>query len=383
MSECCEQDWDPTIPDTSRDPVGRYDDMRERCPVAFSDFAAWSVFRHEDVERVLHDTAAFSNRVSRHLSVPNGMDPPEHTAYRRLVERLLSSGRVATFEARCAAVARSCIGAVPAQGAVEIMEDVAGPFAARAQCAFLGWPESMAPSLLRWTARNHAATLARDRIAMAGIAEEFEDYVDDMIGRRRRGEIPGGDVTGELMAARVAGRPLGRDELVSVLRNWTMGEVGTLSAAVGILVHHLAADEALQALLRRDHTQVPAAVEEILRVDGPLVSNRRRTTRGVTLGGRTIPAGATVSINWIAANRDEAAFEQAHRIDLTRRQDGNLLYGGGIHVCPGAALARMELRVMLEALLEGTAWFRPDPQRLSERAGFPAAGFATLPVCVE
>ena len=86
MNDQLEPDWDPRAEKVLRDPSAAYDEMRERCPVAYSDYLQWSLFRHEDITRVLNDHHTFSNVVSRHLSVPNGMDPPEHTAYRRLIE---------------------------------------------------------------------------------------------------------------------------------------------------------------------------------------------------------------------------------------------------------------------------------------------------------
>ena len=88
MNDKVKSDWDPRSEAVLRDSRAAYDEMRERCPVASSEFMQWSLFRHEDMTRVLHDHETFSNAVSQHLTVPNGMDPPEHTAYRRIVERL-------------------------------------------------------------------------------------------------------------------------------------------------------------------------------------------------------------------------------------------------------------------------------------------------------
>ena len=86
MNDMLQPDWDPKSDVVLRDQLAAYDEMRERCPVAYSDFLGWSLFRHEDVVRVLNDHETFSNAVSRHLSVPDGMDPPEHTEYRRIVD---------------------------------------------------------------------------------------------------------------------------------------------------------------------------------------------------------------------------------------------------------------------------------------------------------
>lgn len=123
-----------------------------------------------------------------------------------------------------------------------------------------------------------------------------------------------------------------------------------------------------------------AAVEEILRLEGPLVSNRRVTTRSVDIGGRRLEAGERVSVMWIAANRDPAVFEDPAEFRLDRDPSASLLWGRGIHVCPGAPLARLELRVVLEELLAATDRIEPLPGERLERASWPAAGFERVPV---
>ena len=87
MSENPHEFWDPRSPEVLADQIAAYDRMRARCPIAHSDFLGWSVFRHADVMRILNDPERFSNAVSVHLNVPNGMDPPEHTRYREIVDR--------------------------------------------------------------------------------------------------------------------------------------------------------------------------------------------------------------------------------------------------------------------------------------------------------
>ena len=133
---------------------------------------------------------------------------------------------------------------------------------------------------------------------------------------------------------------------MSILRNWTVGEVGTISAAVGILVHFLAEHPDLQQQLRDRPSLLPTAIDEILRIHGPLVANRRITTRPVEIGGRKLDAGERISLIWVAANRDGRVFEDADAFRLDRDPAQNLLYGMGIHVCPGASLASLELRVL-------------------------------------
>ena len=180
------------------------------------------------------------------------------------------------------------------------------------------------------------------------------------------------------MHTRVDGRPLDLRELASVLRNWTVGEVGTISASVGILLHWLATEPDWQRRLRAEPTLLPQAIDEVLRIDGPLVANRRITTRATPLGGRTLPAGTRLSLNWIAANRDPRAFDAPETFDLAREPAANLLYGAGIHVCPGAPLARLELRLLMEELLIRTRSIELTTGHVPARAAFPDAGYASL-----
>ena len=366
-----------------RDEREKFDALRERCPVAPRGSKGWSVYRYRDVERIVADHDAFSNAVSRHLSVPNGMDPPEHTVFRRALEPYFSNARVAKFEPQCRRLATRLGDEFEDGATVEFMDAFAGPFAAAAQCAFLGWPRSLEGTLRTWTARNQSATRDGDRERLADLAREFESRVKSLLAERRERRVsPVADLTAGLLHERVDGRPLRIEEIVSILRNWTVGEVGTIQAAVGILAGYLTDHPDLQRQLRAAPERLPYAIDEILRLDGPLVANRRRATCPVTLGGHPIAAGEQLSIVWIAANRDPEVFEDPDDFRWDRDPADNLLYGAGIHVCPGAPLARMELRVATEELLRATAWIEPAEGERARRATSPAAGFERLPVRV-
>lgn len=116
------QDWDPRAPEVLTDQIAAYDAVRRRCPVAYSDFLGWTVFEHADALRVVHDHETFSNVVSRHLSVPNGMDPPAHTPHRRINERYFTDDRMAAFEPTCRLIAAELVEAIPRGAPVEVME---------------------------------------------------------------------------------------------------------------------------------------------------------------------------------------------------------------------------------------------------------------------
>ena len=379
MKDTLKPDWDPRSETVIRDQRAAYDAMRKRCPVAFSDYLQWSLFRHEDIVRVLSDPGTFSNAASRHLSVPNGMDPPEHTEYRRVIEPYFEPARMQAFEPTCRAIAADLVQALLGRDEVEVIAELAQSFAVRTQCAFLGWPPDMHEPLRLWTRKNQEATLAQDREAMAEIAREFAGYLDGLLRvRREAGAEASDDITASLLSARVGGRPLRDEEIVSILRNWTVGEVGTISAAVGILVHFLAEHPDLQQQLRDRPSLLPPAIDEILRIHGPLVANRRITTRPVEIGGRNLDAGERISLVWISANRDERVFEDAEAFRLDRDPAQNLLYGAGIHVCPGAPLASLELRVLVEELFGCTTRIEPSSDKPPTKAVYPASGFAAL-----
>lgn len=374
------QDWDPAAADVLGDQVAAYDEMRRRCPVAHSELLGWSVFRHEDVARVIADAETFSNVVSTHRSVPNGMDPPEHTAYRQAVEPYLGTENVQNFEPECRGLAKELLAPIASGVEIDFMDAFAVPFAVRCQCAFLGWPEALGAPVREWTRRNRDAVLAADRVTLAEIAREFEAFIVRLLDERRRaGDAAHDDLTTDLMRMRVNDKPLSDAELASIFRNWTVGEVGSMAAALGILAGQIARSPELQRTLREVPTLIPAAIEELLRVEGPLVSNRRRVTRDVNLGGRRIAAGERVSLMWISANRDETVFESADSARIDRDQRASLLWGAGVHVCPGAGLARLEMRVALEALLSTFEQIVPgnaSPRRLA----FPENGWASLPL---
>ena len=379
MSSGTPPDWDPRSEAVQADQRAAYDEMRERCPVAYSDFLGWSLFRHQDVLRVLNDPDTFSSVVSAHPAVPNGMDPPEHTGYRRIIDSYFGPDRIEAFEPQCRDIAVGLVRSLLERGEAEFIGDFGDLFAVQVQCAFMGWPADMRAPMQQWVKKNFRSRFARDRTATNELAREFEGHVLELLRvRREAGPQASDDVTTRLMREQLQGRPLRDDEIVSIVRNWTVGEVGTISASVAILADHFSQHTDLQQRLRARPSLLPDVIEEILRIHGPLVDNRRTARRAVEIAGRQIAAGDRVCVNWIAANRDSRVFEDAQAFRLGRDAAPNLLYGAGIHVCPGAPLARMELRVAAEELLARTSRIEPIPDRPPTCARYPAGGLATL-----
>ena len=376
-------DWDPRAPHVLADQIAAYDELRGRCPVAHSEYLGWSVLRHDDVVAVLQDHETFSNVVSDRLTVPNGMDPPEHTEYRRINDKYFTPDRMAAFEPRCREIARGLLAQLPDEGDVDLMHAVARTYALRVQSAFLGWHVELEEPLRAWVRKNHEATLARDRTAMAAIALEFDGYIRDLLAERRAlGDEAPHDITTELMGDTVFGRPVTDEELVSLLRNWTVGELSTIAASVGIIAEFLASRPEVQEQLRGAPELVERATDEILRIHAPLIANRRVTTRPATLRNRELDAAERVTVIWPAANRDPEVFGDPDEFRLDRDPELNLVYGTGVHYCPGAPLARLELALVTTELL--TAFDLAPAKSAAEpvRAIYPASGFAELPLHV-
>lgn len=376
-------DWDPRSPEVQADQIASYDEMRRRCPVAHSDYLHWSLFRHSDVVRVLHDPETFSNATSAHLNVPNGMDPPQHSAYRQLIDPYFGPQALRAFEPEFRRIALELVECLPPSAEVEWMDAFARDCALRMLCAFMGWPAALHEPLRDWARRNQAATLAQDRAAMADIACEFDGYIRTQLALRRAAGLGGTDVTTRLLKETLHGKPLPEAEIVSIVRNWTVGELATMAACIGTLAEYLASHPALQQSLRLQPAGLPAAIDEILRIDAPLIANRRVVRRPVEIGGQRFEPGDRLSIMWASANRDEAVFGDPDAFRTDRDPSLNLLYGAGIHVCPGAPLARLQLRIAMETLLAQLRSIERVPGRAPVRAHYPTGGFSSLPLRVE
>ncbi|MDN5844575.1 MAG: cytochrome P450, partial [Alcaligenaceae bacterium] len=232
------EDWDPRSPVVLADPTAAYDTMRRRCPVAYSSYLHHSVFRHADVMRIIMDPDSFSSQASSYVSVPNSMDPPEHTVYRALIDPYFTAERMASFEPACRRICQDLVAGLPRGINTEIMFGLANTFAVQAQCAFMGWPENLHEPLLQWIGKRNVATLSGERHTITAVATEFDSTIREILrGNRAAAGSDADDVTSRLMRETIQGRPLDEAEIVSILRNWTVGELGTIASSVGIIAH--------------------------------------------------------------------------------------------------------------------------------------------------
>lgn len=341
------------------------------------------ILRHAEVVAAATDPGTFSSRVTARQAIPNTLDGADHAACRAVVDRYLTDERVAREAEQCRGHAIAIVDALPRGVTVKTITSIGIPYAVRSQSSWLGWPPDLEDELVEWIRDNHAATRSGNREKITEIADRFDRMIHGLLEARR--DEPPTDVTGQLMNDTVNGRPLTDEEIVSTLRNWTAGDLGSLATSVGVIVHFLAHNPEIQqewrTLARSGECSVlEAAVEEILRIDDPFVSNRRVATRAVGVGGEQIPEGGRVLLNWAAANRDPLAFGDPDLYDPARNAEANLVFGIGPHACPGRSLTLMELRVILEELLGRTRWIEPAPDRTAIRETPPVGGWARVPV---
>ncbi len=193
-------DWDPRDPSVLKDQRQAYDRMRERCPVAYSEFLGWSLFRYDDVLRATSDPRTFSN-ATKHHAVPNGWDPPEHTLYRRALDPHFSAERMRAFEPHCRRVARALVEPLLAKGEADFIAEFAEPYLLDVLCELLGWPAEDRAQLRDWTLANEHATFTAEAADQAAVANDFSAYVRRQLeARRARAADPGDDMTSRLLA---------------------------------------------------------------------------------------------------------------------------------------------------------------------------------------
>ena len=384
------------------------DNLRQAHDVIKNDAGEWVLLRHADVVAALDDER-FSSQVSRFLQVPNGMDGAEHEHFRALIDGYLSKEALLPYVSIFDKVATELMSELPKGKMLNAVDDIGAVFAVRAQCAWLGWPTELEPRLLQWMCDNHSATRSKDNVKMAKVAQDFDDIIRSVIQPyRNTDEVAGmfkastaetktaenniainnvtknsldmNSVTAQLCRERIDGRELSEAELVSILRNWTGGDLGSIALCVGVIIAHIVKHpEQVSVWSRATDSELEAIIDEILRIDDPFVSNRRITTCPVSIGAHKLPKGARVQLNWTSANRDEAVFGD-NDFDPQKQAAANVVYGIGKHVCPGRLLATWQLRIATQALLAHFTDITLAAGFSLEREQPPLGGYSHVPV---
>ena len=353
--------------------------MRAACPLAESPRGI-TLFRHADVVAAAADPAIFSSAVSTHRMVPNSLDPPEHAAFRAAINPFFTPERMQALEPSLQRIARQVVSALPRGATVDAVTEIGYPLAVRAQSEWLGW-HGIEEELLAWMADNHAATRSADRSRTAAVAAAFDQIVLEQVRRRRQmGSTAPKDPTTELLSVTVNGVLLSDADIVSILRNWTAGDLASMAAAVGVLLYFLATHAEVQKTLRTDPANLAAAIDEMLRIDDPFLVSRRVTTAAVPLDEFLIEAGKQIYLNWTSANRDQSVFTDPDAFRPEEHAAHNLVYGSGIHLCPGRPLATLELVIAAQALLAMTTHIELATDGELVRETYPLGGWRRVPL---
>lgn len=380
---------------TGLEPRSATDEQRTMGPVAQAPDGTWVVLGHAEATEVAADHESYSSAVSRFLQVPNGLDGEEHTAIRTATDPYFGPEEMTALEPVLRSIARDLVEELtvdvgPAGTEIDAVAAIGAVFAVRAQTAWLGWPAALEPELLQWMVDNHQASRSRQLERTAEVAERFDALIRSVVQPRRgAGDQAPDDVTTRLLRETVAlpdpgvpgstERRLRDEEIVSILRNWTGGDLGSIALCVGVLLTALSTKPQLVERLRvGSYEEAVAIVDELLRIDSPFVSNRRVAACPATLAGHEISEGDRLLIHWTSANRDERTFDSPDAFDPDANGSRNLVYGTGKHVCPGRPLATLELVVAMQEIL-AAADVCPA-ETAGEREIAPVGGWAHAPV---
>ena len=396
--------FDPFDPATMRSPFGLYQRLRDEAPVHFQPYdelfgperaqrlsapGFHVLSRFEDVFAAARDPETFSS--SRGLSLDGGdlealglvptivmMDPPDHTAFRRLVSRGFTPRQVATLEPDLRAFVAERVAHMADElrrhGTVDVVEALARPVPCFVVATYLGVPEADRARFERWTESIVSGNAAGDVLDSARDAvAELYGYFAELVERRR--VEPGDDMVSALVQASVDGAPVPVEQILGYAFVMIAGgndtATGLLAGAAELLSDH--PDQ--RARLIDDPGLLPGAVDELLRLTSPVQGLSRHVTRDVRIRDIDIPARSRVHLLYAAANRDPRQFgPDAEQLDVTRSIERLLTFTSGPHYCLGAAAARLQGRVVLEALLDAFPDFEVDGARGTYAPGARSSG---------
>ena len=360
-------------PAVRADPYPTYAALQAMGPVLRTRMGGWLLTGHAEVFSVLRD-ATFSSS-SRHqagydqfveLGRQLGLsdlqdlfervmlfaDPPDHTRLRRIASQAFTARAVEDMRPRIAAIVDRMLDNVEADGGGELVESLAFPLPVTVISDMLGVPESDHAMLRAWTAEAVKALDPSDDLTVFFPAAEairsMRAYFDDLVERRKRD--PTADLLSALIAAEDDGDRLSRDELLdTAILLFGAGHETTVNLISGGALNLLLHPEQLKRLLD-DPACIASTVEELLRYGPPVQFTARIATTDTELAGHRIERGNEVVALIAAANRDPEVFDEPDRLDVGRRDNRHVSFGGGIHHCLGAPLARIEGQEALGAL---------------------------------
>jgi cytochrome P450 len=373
-------DFDPmaqfrgTVAGDVRDPYPALAEKRRTTPVerrrdpGFGGLErdAYWVYRYDDVSRVMRDNEAFSSSAIGDVMglamgpyVMVGLDEPEHRRHRNLVAEAFRQRSLSRWEPELVApVADELIDRFADRGRAELVRELTFRLPIQVIAVILGLPRSDHAQFHRWAMAiiNFPADPETGFATSAELARYFAGVCEERRSDRRD------DVISDLVHAELDGDRLDEEEILSFLRLLLpAGAETTYRASGNFLFGLLSRPEQLDAL-RADRSHMPQAVEEAIRWEPPLLITERRATRDVDVAGVTIPAGAEVVVCTASASHDETRWQLPDEFDIFRPPQPHASFGVGPHMCLGMHLARMEMRVVADRLLDRCPRLRLDPE---------------------
>jgi cytochrome P450 len=351
-----------------------FKEMRSRCPVHWTskiteypeEDGYWSITRADDVRDVSLDWETYSSAngitaltnaimpVELISAMFIGMDPPKHDRLKQLFQRGFTPKRIAEHEDEIREITKGVLDRLAGRATCDLVTDVAQPVVARVIGSFMGIPPEDDEIWARLM--NNTLGAGDPDMNPDGVESVMERDVPEIFERCRqlieqRREHPTDDLTSVLVHAEVDGERLEEHEIVMgfflLVAAGNDSTKATYSAAMRALIEH--PDQ--KQLLLDDPSLVPSAVEEALRMFPAFAHFRRTATEDTELNGTTIHKGDKVVMWYVSSNRDETRYEDPDRFDAARNPEHQAFGAGGRHFCLGAALARLELKVLLEETL--------------------------------
>jgi cytochrome P450 len=396
--------FDPLSAEFQRDPYPFYDQIRAESPILYwEDWDIWFLTRYEDVSALLRDRRlgrtmdhilsraerglpplpaeeAPFHKLSQHSMFDK--EPPEHTRLRSLVHKVFTPRRVENLRSQIQQIADNLLDRVQAQGCMDILADFAVPLPVTVIAELLGVPEADRPWLRPWSADivamyelDHTEEQAR-RAVQAAV--EFSNYLRDLARQRRR--APEDDLISALVAVEEAGDQLTEDELISTcILLLNAGHEATVNVIGNGMYAQLRHPDQMQRLLDQPEL-VNSAVEEMMRYDTPLQLFRRWVLEDMSYQGYRFKQGTELGLMFGAANHDPARFPNPHTFDIAREDNAHIAFGGGVHYCLGAPLARLELQIAIGTLLRRMPHLRLEGSEPEYRPAYVIRGLKALPV---
>jgi cytochrome P450 len=338
-------------------PQAIYDMLREHSPILRTDLGGTMIARHEDVEFALRNADVFSSDMDaisignvRPL-IPLQINPPEHVKYRRLLDPLFAPKQVALLENDVRKLSNQLIDDFIDTGECEFNSAFAIPLPCTVFLRLLGLPLEDLDLFLGFK-DNIIRPQTKDKEEyeriQAETGQQIYAYFDKVLDERE--QQPRDDMLTGFLEADVDGNRLTRHDILDICYLFLLAGLDTVTASVGCMVSYLAQHPEQRQRLVDDPSQIPGAVEELLRWETPVPGVPRVATEDVELCGEQIEAGERITVLLGSANIDERGFPQPDDVDFERPANRHLSFGGGVHRCLGSHLARLELRVALEQL---------------------------------